>query len=223
MDKRSIVKGIKNYLVDTTGLLATAMPLYAGVEVFGAGMSAATSLEARLKVAQLSYLGMGFIYSKGRDLSRRIFKVNGDSPELKKVVHDSIYQVVFNGIMGVPIYLSSGASLEEAIKGVTATSVLSLVSGPISGYGIDLFRNLCGTTNEFSRKPQLVNNLGKKAKRALAIALIMGTVVSMAGIYKIKEATTNHSNNIGIQQSALEIGVQSRDYTPNISLLEHPN
>jgi len=189
MDKKKIRKALnigKNYVVDTTGLFLASTPIYAGMEVFGAGMDVATSLESRLKVALLGYLGMGFVYAKGRDLSRKIFKLKDTSKEWKQTLHDSIYNVAFNFSFAFPVYLSSGADLETALKGAGGAVGLGLISGPINGYSIDTFRHLTGTKHS-ERMPKIIKGINKKARNFLAAASIVAMVGTTAGVYKIKD------------------------------------
>ncbi len=208
MNVRKVLTGIKHYAVDTTGLLLASTPIYAAMEVFASGMSVATSLEARLKVAQLGYLGMGIAYAKGRDFSKKIFKIDAQAPKWKHIVHDSIYNVSFNIAFVTPIYLSSGANLEQTIKGVAGASALGLVSGPINGYSIDTFRDFAGTKKS-TRLPQQIQNIGSKTKKVIAAGLIAATIATTAGVYKLKEVTSKEPVKIEIQHNNLEKQIQS--------------
>jgi len=208
MNAKKVLTGIKHYAVDTTGLLLASTPIYAAMEVFTSGMSVATSLEARLKVAQLGYLGMGIAYAKGRDFSKKIFKIDEQAPEWKQTVHDSVYNVAFNIVFATPIYLSSGADLEQTIKGVAGASTLGLVSGPINGYSIDTFRDFAGTKKS-TRLPKPIQNIGSKTKKLIAAGLIAATIVTTAGVYKLKESTNKEPVKIEIQHNNLEKQIQS--------------
>ncbi len=187
MKGTTVLKGMKNYFVDTTGIFLASTPFFAGLEVFAFGMPVSTSLESRLKVIQFGYLGMGILYTKGRDLCQDFFKVDEKSLG-KKTFYDSIYNVSFNMAVSVPIYLSSGASIEQTIKGSIGVSLLGLVTGPINGYCIDTFRDLVGT-KEFLRLPESIRNIKSKGKKVIATSLVIASVGMTAGVYKIKEAT----------------------------------
>ena len=137
---------LKRYFVDITGMLLASTPIAAAIEVFVIRLSVSISLESRLKVLGLAYLGLGIIYTRGRDFSKNLFKINNSS-EKKRVVHDSIYNVLFNMIVTLPIYLSSGAEMGQAIGGAWIIAIVALISGPISGYSIDSFRDFTGIKN----------------------------------------------------------------------------
>lgn len=185
--KNKILNGIKHYVVDTTGLLLASTPVYAAMETFVSGMSVATSFESRLKVSMLAYSGLGIVYAKGRDLSRSLFGIKEETPEWKKIVHDSAYNVAFNIPMATIIYRTSGANIEQTAKGVAGASVLGLFSGPLNGYSIDTFRDFIGTKESERKMPKIIKNAERKTKRALAVASIIGMVATTAGIYGVKD------------------------------------
>lgn len=185
MNLEKIVNGAKNYLVDTTGLLLASTPIYASMEVFFSQMSSETSLESRIKVAELSILGLGIAYSKGRDLVRSKLNITEETSELKQSLLDSIYNVAVNISVSIPIYLSSGANLKQALIGAFGASLLGFVSGPINGWSLDTFRDFAGTVKS-KRLPKKLQNLSSGAKKALAVGLISTTIGSTALIYEIK-------------------------------------
>jgi len=62
------------HFVDSTAILTESTPVLALFETKIAGMSNQVSLNARVLAAGLTYFaGTGYLYAKGRDLSRRLF------------------------------------------------------------------------------------------------------------------------------------------------------
>lgn len=212
MKIKEIKDKVKNYLVDTTGLLLASTPIYAAMETLASGMSVTTSFESRLKASALAYCGLGFAYVKGRDLSKRMFNITKESPEKAHSIHDSAYNAAFNIACAIPIYLSSGADLEQALKGAAGATALGLISGPINGYSIDSFREFVGTKS-VRRMPRLIENAGRKTKKALAIGMVAAMLAGTWGVYDIK---TKYFSGIkqeqkkeqSLEQKALEIQKQ---------------
>jgi hypothetical protein len=187
MEIKKTTNRVKNYLVDTTSVLWLSTPVYSAMETLASGMSVATSLESRIKVACIAYAGLGTIYVKGRELSKKIFKINENSSEKKHMLHDSIYGAAFNISLSIPIYLTSGADLEQALKGTAGGVALGLGFSPIQGYSIDCFKDFAGTKKSDRKMPEFIKNAGKKMKRTLAVGMIAGMFAGTAGVYKIKD------------------------------------
>jgi hypothetical protein len=182
---KAVLNGIKHYAVDTTGLLLASTPIYAAMETFVAGMDSVVSMESRLKAAGLGFLGMGVAYAKGRDFSNKIFKMEEKS-EKKKILHDSLYNAGFNIAFAFPVYLSSGASLNEALVGTGGAVALGLVSGPINGYSIDTMRDFFGTKKS-KRLPRNIQGFSQKIKYGLVAASIVGAVGLTKGVYELND------------------------------------
>ena len=196
MDLKKVTNGVKNYLVDTTGLLLASTPFYVEMEILASGMSSATSFESRFKDSCLAYAGayagLGIVYAKGRDFSKKIFKIDEQSAAKKHNIHDSIYNAAFNIAFSVPLYLSSGADLEQTAKGALEATLLGLASGPINGFSIDTFRDFLGTKKS-QRLPKVVQNVRSKTKKLLAAGLIATMIGATAGVYTIKDKYFSNS------------------------------
>lgn len=72
---------LKYHVIDSTALLAASNPIYSVFETCIAGMSDSVSINARLVATGLSYLGMGTMFARGRDFSRRLFKITDKTKE----------------------------------------------------------------------------------------------------------------------------------------------
>lgn len=183
---------LKNHVIDSTGLLITATPINALLEVFVYDMSVKTSLNTRIYGAELTYLGMGICYDTGREFMRNKLKITDTTSEKIQTLADSIYSAGFSSIVSYPLYLLSGASEEAAIKGTVGAAVVSLFAGSIIGYGLDTFKDFTGI-QKTKRLPKLLQNTSKNMKKILAAGLIVSSLAITAGAYEIKE---NYYNDI---------------------------
>ncbi|MFH1591741.1 MAG: L-alanine exporter AlaE [Candidatus Woesearchaeota archaeon] len=182
----NVTKWLKYHVVDTTALLTSTNPIYSASEVWIAGMSDQVSIDSRLTVAGISYAGMGFAFARGRDLSRRIFKITGETKEKIQVFHDMAFTSAFNLAIAPLIYLSMGADLKQAAIGGLSAAVLSIGMGPIMGYSIDVGRDLTGLGNcERRTYPDLVRRRNPKVKKGLAALLVAASIGLIAGIYSL--------------------------------------
>jgi len=178
--------GLKYHVVDTTALLTSTNPIYSAMEVGISGMSDQVSIDSRLTVAALSYGGMAFAFSRGRDLSRKIFHITNKTRERIQTFHDFAYTAAFNLAVAPPIYLSMGADLKQAAVGGLTAAAFSTVMGPIMGYSVDAARDLTGLKNcERSSYPELLRKQPSVIKKGLAALLVAGSIATMWGIYSL--------------------------------------
>lgn len=195
----------KNHLIDSTALLAESTPVFAAFEtgLFGAAehigldrVSDEVSLNARLIAAGITYFGgMGYAYARGRDLSRRLFKVTETSRERVQGFHDAIYLGIFNLAVAPLIYVASGArDIKEIAFGTTVAIGLGLTNGAPLGFAVDMGRDLMGL-KECNRSlyPQLLKRRSSKIKKGLAALLTAGAIALTAGVYKMTPNNNNHS------------------------------
>lgn len=173
----------KTHVIDTTAILASTNPIYAFFENVVVGMSDEVAISARLFASLTAYLGGGSLASRGRDLSRKIFKINDRTKEKIQTTHDALYLAALNGTFAPIIYKLSGANTSDTIEGTLFTMGLSLVTGPIMGYSLDAARDLTGIKKS-ERIPNKISNLSPRTKKGLAALLLTGLVGANAGIYK---------------------------------------
>lgn len=176
---------LKYHLSDTTAINNFAVPVCAAMETIIGGVSDNVSLKARLGAVGLGYLGLAFALSKGRDLSRKLFKINEKSKEKIQLMHDSLYLIGFNAIVNPALYYLSGSrNLKEIIMGTLSLSVFSAFAGGPIGYSIDIFRDLTGL--EFCERksyPDLIKRQNSKTKKGLVALLTAGSIAATAGVY----------------------------------------
>jgi hypothetical protein len=181
-----IIDNLKYHLVDSTAMLAESTPAFAAFETRIAGMSDEVSINARMLAAGLTYLGgMGWAYAKGRDLSRKLFKITETSRERIQSLHDAAYLGAFNLVVAPLIYVASGAKDAKEIAIGTASAIgFGLVNGAPMGYAVDMFRDLTGLKDcERPSYPSLLKRQNSKVKKGLAALLVGSAIALTAGIY----------------------------------------
>lgn len=186
---KKITKGIQFHLVDATAMLAESTPVLAVFETFIAGMSVQVSLNARLFAAGLTYFGgTGYIYAKGRDLSRKVFRIHDGTKEKIQHLHDSAYLGAFNLVFAPLLYLASGARNIKEIAIGTATAVaFGLVNGGPMGYVIDMFRDFMGLKEcQRSSYPQLLKRQSPVVKKILFVLFTLVAAAITWFIYSLK-------------------------------------
>ena len=176
---------LKYHVVDSTSLMAVSTPIFAAFETQCADMSDENSLHARLLAVGLTYAGMGRLFSKGLDVSRKIFKINPETTEKMKHLHDAAYAAAYNLVICPPFYYAAGVRDPKQIAWGTAAGVgFALVVGGPMGYAVDAFRDLTGL-KESERLPELVSRQNSKIKKGLAALLVGGVIALTAGIYSL--------------------------------------
>src|SRR5262249_24897183 len=155
---------------DATALVAESTPILAALETGVARMSVQVSLKARILAAAITYFGgTGYIYSKGRDLSRKLFGIRGNTTEILQHFHDSVYLGAFNLVFAPILYFASGSRNVRAIAiGTVSAIAFGLVNGGPMGYVVDVFRDLLNLKEcNRSAYPGLLRNLNPTAKKGL--------------------------------------------------------
>jgi hypothetical protein len=211
--KNTLVERVKDNLVyhavDSTALLAETTPIYAAFEIWVAGIPEDVSQNARLISVGVMYCGLGFMYGKGRDLWRNVFRINSKTKERTQLIHDLAYTGIYSLILAPPIYIASGASsLKEIIAGTALAVVLGASNGPILGYAVDLLRDLTGL-EDCGRPsyPRIIKRQGKMIKKGIAALLLAGAIGLTALVY----ALTPDKETANYQQPFIQEIVKSED------------
>jgi len=184
-----VKRGIQYHLVDATAMLAESTPVLAAFETGIADMSVQVSLNARLIAGMLTYFGgTGYLYAKGRDLSRKLFKIQDGTKERIQHFHDSAYLGAFNLVIAPLLYVASGARDRREIVIGTATAIaFGLVNGGPMGYVLDMFRDLTSLKQcNRSSYPGLLRRQNRTVKMGLFVLLIVLAVVTTWCIYLLK-------------------------------------
>lgn len=202
MADKSILKrlkrGVEFHLVDATALLAESTPVLAAFETGIAGMSVQVSLNARIIAASLTYFGgTGYLYAKGRDLSRKLFKIQDGTKERIQHFHDSAYLGAFNLVIAPLLYVASGARDRKEIAIGTATAIaFGLVNGGPMGYVLDMFRDLTNLKEcNRSSYPGLLKTQNPTVKKGLFALFTLLAVVATWCIYLLKNQQAGNSQS----------------------------
>ena len=178
----------KYHIVDTTAGLLVSNPLFMATELSSAGMDDEVSIRSRAYITAAFYLGIGTVFSRGRDVSRKMFNIN-ERGEAAKAMHDSIYSGVFSVPISFLLYdLAKEPDMSKiAIEAAIGVGI-SIGMGPISGYLIDIGRDLTGLEKS-TRKHynELVGDLGSWAKKGIATAGVAASTISMFVGYAITD------------------------------------
>ncbi|MBU2052899.1 MAG: hypothetical protein KJ721_01500 [Nanoarchaeota archaeon] len=180
------------HVVDSTALLIESTPVYALFEKGVAKMSDDMSINARIFAGGLCFLGMGWLYSQGRDLSKKIFKITDKTKEKIQGAHDVAYNAVFNLALAPPIYAVSQVLAKEDLDltkiavGTGIAMILGAVNGAPQGYVVDTFRDLVGLKScERKTYPKIIKKRSSKFKKSLAGGLAIATIGLTGLIYSL--------------------------------------
>lgn len=179
----NLFEGMKNHLVDTTAILVQSTPVYGLVETL-TGMPNDISLNSRLVAAGTFYAGMGKIWTAGRELSAKLFKVGKKSSERAIALHDAAYSLAYNSAFCPAMYLIAGSrDCKEIVFATVASGLMGLVNGAPQGYAVDVTRDLTGlercdrtTYPDFIRKKSSTVKKGIFAVAAAASIGLMGLI-----------------------------------------------
>lgn len=177
---------IENF-IDSTAINVVGFPACAAWERGLAGMSYELSLNARLNGLYLGYLGVASIISKGREFSRKLFKINDETKESLQYIHDTAYLAAFNlGFCPILYYASGSRDLKEIAMGTLGNIAFAFAAGGPIGYSIDIFNYLTGVKScERSSYPNFIKNQSPKTKKVLSGLAVAGATALTAGVYAI--------------------------------------
>ena len=187
IEKKGLVQRAKDtmkyHIVDSTAIISESTPIYASFETFIAGMSNNVSMNTRLLAATSCYAGLGWVYGKGRDASRKLFKIDDKTKERYQQLHDAAYSASFNTVMSPIFYLLAGArDAKEIAIGTLCGTAFGLINGGPMGFAVDAFRDLTGLKAS-ERIPKLVKRQNSKIKKCLAELITAGTIALTSAIY----------------------------------------
>jgi hypothetical protein len=176
-------RALKLHLANSTGLLLGITPIYALVELLVLKMDPVVSLRARLLVALLLFLGLGFAYASLRDRSKRLFHiVDTVSSNLTIAIHDLVFLVAFNACLTPMLYLVSGASFMEILLGTGFALAMAVFNGPINGFLVDLSGDLSGYKPS-ARLPVSIRQLNPGSKKLAFASLVAVVVLTLGFVY----------------------------------------
>ncbi|MBS3167868.1 hypothetical protein J4216_01970 [Candidatus Woesearchaeota archaeon] len=178
--------GLKRHIVDTIGMLTFTNPVYGTIEIVS-GMSNEVARGVRYAVATTCFLGLGYLVSAGRRISRRIFNIKEDSSERLQSFHDVAYMSALNIILNPALYALGGETDPEKI--VISTGISTIVgafTGPFIGYSIDLYEDLTGIQKcERPSYPNLLRDMKLRNKKFLAVGVTAASLSLLSGVYSL--------------------------------------
>jgi hypothetical protein len=188
-NKASVMEKIKDnlkyHLVDSTALMGFSSPIFAALETSIAGISHENSIHARLLAVGLTYAGLGRIFSKGMDLSRKMFHIKPETKERLKQLHDASYATAYNILISPLFYYAAGVrDIKQIAMGTAMSMGFAFVAGGPMGYAVDAFRDLTGLKSS-ERVPELVRRQNPNIKKGLAALLTAGMIAATAGVYSV--------------------------------------
>jgi hypothetical protein len=185
-------KVISEYLIGSTAIATVTLPIYAGLETFGAHMTIEDSVSARKAGVFLTYAGLGWVYNNGMKISRKLFGVKKETKERIKHNHDTAYAIGFNLTTSPLFYYILGQRDWSVITyGTLLGTVVGLFGGGLVGYSIDGFRDLIGVESS-ERVPKIIREANPTLKKGLAAALVASSIVLTDGVYKLNRAWDNY-------------------------------
>lgn len=214
---KETVNNLKYHIVDSTALLASSHPIFSAFETMVVGMSDDVSINAKVYLTGLTYAGLGYITSRGRDLSRRLFNITDKTKERIQSLHDSAYLAAINLPLGIGLYTLAG---ETDIKKITIGTGIGMTfgafMGPWVGYAIDSYRDLTGLkTCERRVYPNIIRNLRPRTKKCLAVVLTAASIGAMGLIYSL---TPDNSEIVMNEKPAVQQAFENKSINPNNSL-----
>lgn len=179
-------KQLKKHIIDSTAVATVTNPVMAGLEIFVAGMSNDVSINARVLGTALTFAGLGSLYSKGRDLSKKIFKITEKTSEKIKQIHDTAYGVAYLLAITPPFYYAAGSrDLKEIAAGTALAAATGILGGGLAGYTVDMYNDLTGI-KESERLPKIIKKQNSAIKKGLAALVTAASVGIMAGFYSLR-------------------------------------
>lgn len=207
----SLTEKLKYHITDSTALLAESTPVFSVFEVYATKMSNASSVNARLLAGLIAYAVIGYLFGKGRDISRKYFNIHDKTKESIQTLHDVAYTAGFNFLISPPMYAISQTLANEELDikkiaiGTLLAGIFGAINGSPMGYAVDIFRDLSGI-KECKRPsyPKILKKQNKKVKK-LVLAGIIGASIGITSLIYSSTAYNNtnleYKSVISIEQS----------------------
>ena len=189
-----VAGGFRQHFIDNLALTASAVPFFALVETTKGHMTWQESLATRTGAFLLGLAGVGSLYSRGSDWTRKIINVSDRTNEFAQWVADITYCAGFNFLASMVLYpITANKSLDEAFVPALWAGVTGAVVGIPNRAALSVYRDLTNIAPcERTWYPQFMRDLEKNTKLLTATTLTAGSAALTAGIYYF----TNQSNII---------------------------
>ncbi|VVB77573.1 Uncharacterised protein [uncultured archaeon] len=194
---------LTKHIVDSTAMINVLNPVMAALEISPiVGMSSDTSFNARKLGTLATYGGLGFLYSKGRGISKKLFGINESSEKL----HDTLYTAGFFLTCSPVFYLAAGSrDLKEIVIGTLVSVGVGFAFGGATGYTVDAFRDFTGI-EESERLPSSIKKQNSKMKKGLVALVTAASIGAVSGIYSLnnylhRPQDSTYSQEVSIESS----------------------
>ncbi len=176
-------KNLTKYVAENTAIVSFITPVFAGLETILIGMDNNDSIRARVIGIAAVYLGIGTLYSRGRDKFREKFNVNSGDSESKIQFYDTLYGFVFNLAVAPTFYYLAGCrDLKEILMGSATGITIGVTTAAAIGYAIETYKDLIGVETS-KRLPNFISKLNAREKVFLATLLTTGSLAATCEIY----------------------------------------
>jgi len=201
ISKERLKYEIAENFADATTMVSVTMPLNTGIELFGAGMSNAVSLNSRAYNLALAYGGLTRLV-KLRDYTKKKFNIDEKS-SLARCAHDMAYGLTLGPLVKAGIYLAAGETDWKKIGiGVAGSmGIVGMLAVPL-GWMVDVGRDLWGI-KESPRTPKYLKNKSKGFKKAVAAGAFALGFAATAGMY-----TANHFKEKVMHETYQPAGIE---------------
>lgn len=200
--KNKFTTGLTHHLVDTTGNLATATPILAGLELL-VGVPEDVSLKARYLGLITGYGGLQFITRKIRDYSRKKKGITTKSEENTQHSHDRLNAAILTIVSSPFSYLvaehfsNQDISVPEIAYVTLTRAGFAYFVGGIATYSEHAFRDLlCEEKKE--RISPAVYNLRKSERITLTALLLAASIALTSSFYYLHQEKTETQINTNV-------------------------
>ncbi len=180
------------HLVDSTAMMTIVNPVMAAMEVSPiVGMTNQTSINARGLGTLLTFAGLSYVYTRGRELSKKTFRITKQTSEKVKQLHDTLYTIGYCVALSPPFYLAAGSrDFKEIAMGTLVSGVSEFILGSPTGYAVDSFKDFAGI-EESERLPAPIKRQSSRVKKGLIVLVTAASIATLVGIY----STNNYINS----------------------------
>lgn len=180
-------KRLLEHVVDTTAIVNVGNPVLSILETQLFGLSDQVSINSKFIGMTLGYLGLGSVYSKGRDLYNKLFGINENTSKVVRGIYDTAFSLGYGFVVLSGIYFLSGQrDPSTLIFASLSGAVSSLILGIPYGYSIDLTRDLTGI-KESNRVPDFIKKQNPYLKKGIAISLTAASALLTYGYFALRK------------------------------------
>lgn len=171
---------ICNHFTDVNAQNVVCLPVFSIMEVTKGHLTPTQSIDARGFSYVAGLAGIGSLYSRGNDLTRRLgTRIGFTSVKSEKII-DSIYGAAFFYMYSLALYTAiSKMSIADAQPASISAGIIGMFIGAPIGYYTNLFRDAFNFENK-DAKPTFLRGASLK-KKIGAVVLSTSVALSLTG------------------------------------------